>query len=115
MTETEKRRRAIVVANEKGGVGKSTLALAISDKLTIAGHSPVVIQIDRQKRLSAALGRDVITIASDPKAARTDPGKELARFSPVLDAITRSDAAAPIVIDIGRWRGWPFFRMGGSG
>jgi hypothetical protein len=101
MTETEKRRRAIVVANEKGGVGKSTLALAITDKLTIAGLSPVVIQIDRQKRLSAALGQEIITIASDPKAARTDPGKELARFSPVLDAITRSDAAAPIVIDIG--------------
>ena len=101
MTKTAKRRRAIVVANDKGGAGKSTLALAITDKLTIAGHSPVVIQIDRQKRLSAALGRDVITISSDPKAARTDPGKELARFSPVLDAITRSVAAGPIVIDIG--------------
>ena len=61
MTETDKRRWAIVVANEKGGVGKSTLALAITDKLTIAGYSPVVIQIDRQKRLSAALGQDVIT------------------------------------------------------
>lgn len=101
MTETDKRRWAIVVANEKGGVGKSTLALAITDKLTIAGYSPVVIQIDRQKRLSAALGQDVITIASDPKAARADPGKELARFSPVLDAVTQADTAAPILIDIG--------------
>ena len=91
MTETDKRRWAIVVANEKGGVGKSTLALAITDKLAITGYSPVVIQIDRQKRLSAALGQDVITIASDPKAARADPGKELARFSPVLDAVTRAD------------------------
>ena len=101
MTETDKGRWAIVVANEKGGVGKSTLALAITDKLAIAGYSPVVIQIDRQKRLSAALGQDVITVASDPKAARTDPGKELARFSPVLDAVTRADTAAPILIDIG--------------
>ncbi|ABQ39170.1 ParA family protein [Bradyrhizobium sp. INPA01-394B] len=101
MTETDKRRWAIVVANEKGGVGKSTLALAITDKLTIAGYSPVVIQIDRQKRLSAALGQDVITIASDPKAARADPGKELARFSPVLDAVTQAETAAPILVDIG--------------
>jgi cellulose biosynthesis protein BcsQ len=68
MTRTDKTRRAIIVANEKGGVGKSTLALAITDKLAIAGYSPVVVQVDRQKRLSAALGQDVITIASDPKA-----------------------------------------------
>lgn len=101
MTETDKRRWAIVVANEKGGVGKSTLALAITDKLAIAGYSPVVIQIDRQKRLSAALGEDVITVASDPKAARATSGKELARFSPALDAVTRADTAAPILIDIG--------------
>jgi len=101
MTETDKRRLAIIVANEKGGVGKSTLALAITDKLVIAGYSPVVVQIDRQKRLSAALGQDVITIASDPKAARTDPAKELARFSPVLDAVERAEAGAPIIIDIG--------------
>ncbi|MBN9149777.1 MULTISPECIES: AAA family ATPase [unclassified Nitrobacter] len=101
MTEIDKRHPAIIVANEKGGVGKSTLALAIADKLVIAGHSPVVIQIDRQKRLSAALGQSVITVASDPKAARIDPGKELARFSPVLDAAERAAASAPIVIDIG--------------
>lgn len=101
MAETDNRRRAIVVANEKGGVGKSTLALAITDKLAIAGHSPVVIQIDRQQRLSAALGQGVITIASDPKAARADPGKELARFSPVLDAVEQAAASASIVIDIG--------------
>ena len=101
MTETDERRLAIIIANEKGGVGKSTLALAITDRLTVAAYSPVVVQIDRQQRLSAALGRNVITIASDPKAARTDPAKELARFSPVLDAIERADAAAPIVIDVG--------------
>ena len=47
------------------------------------------------------LGSDVITIASDPKAARADPTKEVARFSPVLDAVERAHVTAPIIIDIG--------------
>ncbi|MCL2716779.1 MAG: AAA family ATPase [Alphaproteobacteria bacterium] len=100
MQETDKTRPAIIVANEKGGVGKSTLALTIADRLTIANHSPAVIQIDRQQRLSAALCHDVVTIASDPKAARTDPAKELARFSPVLDAVERAEAAFSLLDDI---------------
>jgi hypothetical protein len=33
MTETEKRRRAIVVANEKGGVGKSTGGVPVTDNV----------------------------------------------------------------------------------
>jgi len=101
MKETDQTRLAIIVANEKGGVGKSTLALAITDRLTITTHSPVVIQIDRQQRLSTALGQNVVTIASDPKAARTDPAKELARFSPVLDAVEQAQTNTPIIIDIG--------------
>ena len=112
MTETEKRRSAIVVANEKGGVGKSTLALAITDKLTIAGHSPVVIQIDRQKRLSAALGADII-IKSEGCAYRSRQGA--GAVQPSAGRHHSVGRGSPDCHRYWRWRGWPFFRMGGSG
>lgn len=90
-----------IVASEKGGVGKTCLSLALYDKLTLDGHSPAVIQIDRQRRLSDAIGGAVLTIASDPQAQRIDPASELSRFSPVLDKIENVAGHAPIIIDVG--------------
>jgi len=90
-----------VVANQKGGVGKSTFSLAVADKLTLDGREPVVIQIDNQQRLSRALGREIITIQSDPKATRFEAEQELRRFSPLLDAVQSAAGKSPILIDIG--------------
>lgn len=90
-----------IVANEKGGVGKSTLALALADKFSIDGCSPAVIQIDRQRRLAAALGGNVLTIESDPKASRSDPELEHRRFSPLLERIEAVAGTAPLIVDIG--------------
>lgn len=93
--------RVFIVANEKGGVGKSTTALAWIDRLTLEGCIPAVIQIDRQQRLARALGGDVLTIASDPKASRQDPEQEVRRFSPLLERIESNAGKTPIVVDVG--------------
>lgn len=94
-------RLALIIANEKGGVGKSTLALAIIDWLFVKSLHATVIQIDRQKRLSRALHDSVITIESDPRGARAAPEQELSRFSPVLNAVEAAEEATHIVIDVG--------------
>lgn len=90
-----------LVASEKGGVGKSLLSLAVCDWLSLAGGPPSVIQIDRQRRLADALGGDVLTIASDPTAARVNPEIEVQRFSPLLERIEQAHSTSPVLIDVG--------------
>lgn len=102
-----------IVASEKGGVGKTTLSLALFDKLTLDGLAPAVIQIDRQRRLSDAVGGDVLTIASDPQAQRLDPALEVRRFSPVLERIEDVAGRAPILIDVGAGEAGRFFAWTG--
>ena len=93
--------RIFIIANEKGGVGKSTTALALIDWLTLNSQPPTIIQVDRQKRLENSIGKDVLTIDSDPKAARLAPELEMRRFSPMLEKIEVSAGRAPVIIDIG--------------
>ncbi|HDZ09195.1 hypothetical protein [Pseudohongiella sp.] len=91
----------ILAASEKGGVGKSLLSLGVCDWLSLAGNPPSVIQIDRQRRLADALGGDVLTIASDPAAARVNPEIEVQRFSPLLERIEQTHSTSPVLIDVG--------------
>jgi len=93
--------RLIIVANEKGGVGKTTLSLAIIDKMALDGIAPSVIQVDRQQRLSAALDGAVLTIESDPKAQRQEPTLEIRRFSPILAHVELMANQSSVLIDIG--------------
>ncbi len=54
--------RVITVANEKGGVGKSTLAFHLCVALADAGHSVLGVDLDRrQQSLTRALGNRAAT------------------------------------------------------
>lgn len=72
-----------------------------SNEFCAFSNPPSVIQIDRQSRLAAVLGRDILTITTDAKAARLDPATEVTRFSPMLDRIENSAGKSPVLIDIG--------------
>jgi len=48
--------RTIAVANQKGGVGKTTTAVALSHDLARQGHTVVLVDLDAQGNAAACLG-----------------------------------------------------------
>ena len=68
--------RKIAIANQKGGVGKTTTALCLGAALQLAKKKTLIVDLDAQGNASAALGliieQDVSTL-KDLLASRGDP------------------------------------------
>ena len=56
MNTNEAHARVICVANQKGGVGKSTTAEALADGLVLKNHKTIIIDLDPQGNVSMAVG-----------------------------------------------------------
>ena len=92
--------RTIAIANQKGGVGKTTTCLNLAHALSERGRSVLLIDLDPQASLTISLGLDVreLTTTIYDVLLETRPGL-------ALPAITRPTqmpnvALAPASIDL---------------
>lgn len=79
-----------LIANDKGGVGKSTFTLTLVDLLILNGFTVHVIQVDEQERLSTLLGTQVQRVVPHLEDARRDPKALMAAYAPIYHACTEA-------------------------
>jgi hypothetical protein len=92
----------IIVANAKGGQGKSLVSLAVADHAYLHESPLGVAQVDAQHRLAYALGRSVLTIVPIAADARRDPAAEARSFTPLYNMIEKgAGRGASVLVDIG--------------
>lgn len=93
------------IINQKGGVGKSTTALAIGAGLTLKGYSVLYVDLDAQGNLSYTLGADTQGYNSMGALQRPETAKEEIQQTAEGDIIASSPtlaAADTILIDTGK-------------
>lgn len=91
-----------IIAQDKGGEGKTLSALALADRAHLSGIPVGVVQIDDQGRLPLLLGPQVVTIKFDPRQARRDPSVEQRAYTPLYETIEMTSAAGGLtIVDLG--------------
>jgi chromosome partitioning protein len=90
--------RIVVVANQKGGVGKTTTTVNVAAALAQLGQHVLVIDLDPQGNASTALGIDHQRCAPSTYDALVD-GEELAGLSSPAPDLPRLDVV-PATIDL---------------
>ena len=86
--------KALAVINQKGGVGKSTTALAIGAGLILKGYSVLFIDLDAQGNLSYTLGADTNGYNAMGVLERPETAKEEIQHTSQGDIIASSPKLA---------------------
>lgn len=86
--------KAIAVINQKGGVGKSTTALAIGAGLSLKGYSVLFVDLDAQGNLSYTLGADTKGYNAMGVLERPETAKEEIQHTPQGDIIASTPKLA---------------------
>lgn len=84
--------KTIAIINQKGGVGKSTTALAIGAGLTLKGHSVLCVDLDAQGNLSYTMGANTQNYNAMGVLQRPETAKEEIQHTAQGDIIASSPA-----------------------
>jgi chromosome partitioning protein len=90
--------RIIAIANQKGGVGKTTCAINLGGALAAMGHRVLCIDLDPQGNLSVGLGIDLNSVAHGMAQVMIEPDVTLA--SVIRETKTRNLSVAPTTIEL---------------
>ncbi len=78
---------ATIITQDKGGDGKSLVGHALSERARIAGIPTGIVEVDTQGKSLSVLGPHVVSITTDAKIARRDPGAALRALTPLYDTL----------------------------
>ena len=91
------RPRVIAVANQKGGVGKTTTAINLSTALAATGHATLLVDLDPQGNASTGLG-------IDPAARRLTTYDVMTRTASLAESVHATEVPeltlAPATMDL---------------